>query len=332
MRTLEKSQSTTTQNIRTEKIKTKIDLVHRINEATTVQQLLELSETGLNQQNAMTILSKLSVLTASSQATVKEFEDDYRFLKICRLLSKEPSKSGTNKTGTALRDEVQKSTELEMVLSVAGDEEAAKVVEGLSLPQKVRVLSSLARKKTRSVVVLRSLAHTISSHSGKLNLKECSDVLFAMNSLNFTNELLLSRIGIDINRELKGNVDKTAVVGSIVTSLGFLKFKEPTLLNNLTKWIIDKHELCRPKDLASLLLTLSLVNYQTEHVDSIKTVLIPKITKQELSYADWLDFVWALSLLNLHQPDHLESVLWYVHFSVAFNSFFFLFVYFSSTK
>lgn len=275
----------------------------RILKATSVSELLQLSENHLVKENAMQILTKLSVLTASNQANIMDFENDYRFLKICRIMSKPDKRNSFNQP---------KSAELEVILSVAGDEEASKIVESLSLPQKVKVFSSLARKKNRSIIVLKSLASTISSHTYRLNLKECSDLLFAIASLNFIDEQLLCRISIDILAQLDTNLDKKAVVGSIVTSLGFLKYKDPNLLDDLTKWIIDKQELFRPKDLASLVLTLALVNYRPKHVDDLKTKLLPKITSEDLSTNEWLDYIWALTVLNLHQSIHLESVLRYV--------------------
>lgn len=282
------------------------NLATRISNATNVPELLQLSEKGLSQQNAMAIVTKLSVWTASNQVNVKDFENDYRFLKICQILSKSEMPKDVK---SIIHKDQQKSAELEMVLSIAGDDEASKIVESLSLPQKVRVFSSLARKKTRSIPVLKTLASTISAHSGKLNLKECSDLLFAMTNLNFIDEMLLSRISIDINEELNTNLDKTAVVGSIVTSMGFMKFKDPLLLDNLTKWIIDRQDLCRSKDLASLVLTLALVNYRPKNVDDLSSKVIPKILRDDLSASEWLDFVWALSVLGMHESSHLESIL-----------------------
>lgn len=302
--TTQKEQTSPTPTTKPSQAKPNTDFTVRISNAKTVSELLQLTERSLSQQNAMSILTKLSVWTASNQANVNDFENDYRFLKLCRLLSKV-----RNDAKFVVHKDQQKSTELEMVLSVAGDDEASKIVEKLSLPQKVRVFSSLARKKTRSITVLKTLASTISGHPSKLNLKECSDLLFAMVNLNFVDEILLSRISIDVNDVLDANKDKTAVVGSIVTSIGFLKYKEPRLLDNLTKWISDKQDLCRPKDLTSLILTLALVNYQPKHLESLKSNIIPKITQHDLSASEWLDYVWALCVLELHQPRHLASVL-----------------------
>lgn len=287
--------------------KSSVTLATRISNATTVLELLQLSEKILSRQNAMSILTKLSAWTASNQANVTDFENDYRFLKVCRQISEVSMQKGVK--NIIQNHQQQKSAELEMVLNIAGDEEASKIVETLSLPQKVKVFSSLARKKTRSIVVLKALATTISGHADKLNLKECSDLLFAMTSLNFIDEMLLCRISMDINDGLVKNLNKSAVVGSIVTSLGFLKYKEPALLDNLTEWIIKKQEFCRPKDLTSLILTLALLNYRPKNVDDITSKILPKITRNDLLANEWLDYVWALSVLELHQSNHLESIL-----------------------
>lgn len=296
--------------VKTDSQDTQATLASRISNANTVTDLLKLTETGLNQKNAMSVLTKLSVWTASNQANVKDFENDYRFLKLCRVLSKVSNQKDAK---SIIHTDQQKSMELEMVLSIAGDDEASKIVESLTLPQKVKVFSSLARKKSRSLSVLKTLAATISEHTSKMNLKECSDLLFAMVSLNFVDEMLLSRINIDINESIDQNVNKMAVVGSIITSIGLLKYKEPILLDNLTKLILEKQELCRPKDLASLILTLALVNYRPKYVDQFQSKLIPKIAQDDLSSGEWLDYVWALTVLELHQPKHLETVLRFVY-------------------
>lgn len=279
----------------------------RISSAKTVSELLQISGKNCNRQQAMAILTKLSVWTASNKANVNEFENDYRFLKICRQLSHvETQKNTSNFMNQHLQ---QKSAEVDMLLSIAGDDEASKIIENLSLPQKVKSFTSLAQKKNRSISILKTLASTISSHTEKMNLKECSDLLFAMNSLNFIDEMLLCRISMDISEGLAKNMDKTAVVGSIVTSLGFIKYKDPALLDKLTESVITKQELYRTKDLSSLILTLALVNYRPKNIDAIISQLLPKISQSDLTAIEWLDYVWALTVLELHQPKNLESVL-----------------------
>jgi hypothetical protein len=58
----------------------------------------------------------------------------------------------------------------------------------------------------------------------KLNIKECADLLYAMATLNFPDDLLLEKTCDDL-RECVASNEKPAVIGSILTSLGLLRYK-----------------------------------------------------------------------------------------------------------
>lgn len=81
------------------------------------------------------------------------------------------------------------------------------------------------------------------------------------------------------------------------------------LLNTLTKWTLEHQELFRPRDLAALCETLAIVNHQTAYVDEIRGKLLPSIVREDYSAADWLDYVWSLSALDLAEQSHFKSVL-----------------------
>lgn len=181
------------------------------------------------------IVSILAEWSSINRAKLIEFENDSRFIKLCRLLGRavprnqKPSDPSTiinsgitnSKKGTAFRTE-----DLNTVLTVAGEDEAAKLIASISLTQMIKVMSLLAQKKRRSTPLLRSLAFNISSNSDQLNLKQCADLLYAMATLNFPDAVLIARIGIDVQSGLLQNYDKPAAVGSILTSFGLLKFRE----------------------------------------------------------------------------------------------------------
>lgn len=57
-----------------------------------------------------------------------EFEVDTRFLKLCRMLGKEDKK-----------DKDYLFSDLSTVLGITGDDEAAKLISTISLPQMVKV-------------------------------------------------------------------------------------------------------------------------------------------------------------------------------------------------
>lgn len=200
-----------------------------IAEAKTLPEMLALAERQpIHRKQALRIVSILSEWTQSDRIKVSDFENDARFLNICRLLGKKVDQlkvAGPIRPDPASRGTFQ-TEDLSLVMSVAGDDEAAKLVGSISLPQMVTVLTALSQKKRRSTPLLRSLSYNISNSTGKLNLKLCADVLYSMATLNFTDAVLVARVSGDIQNELPKNEDRPAVVGSIITSLGLLRHRD----------------------------------------------------------------------------------------------------------
>lgn len=149
---------------------------------------------------------------------MSDFETDPRFLKLCRVLAK-----GINPKANKLE---LRSEDLSTILTVTADDEAAKLVESITLSQMVKVMSTLSLKRRRSIMLLRSLSYNITKHSDKLDLKQCADLLFSMAVLNFPDVNLLERVKLDICSNIEISSKRSAVVGSILTSLGLLKYKD----------------------------------------------------------------------------------------------------------
>lgn len=200
--------------------------------------------------------------------------------------------------------------DLQTVLGVTANDEAAKLIAGLTMPQMIKVMSSLAQKKKRSTPLLRSLAFNISSNTNKLNLKECGDLLYAMASLNFRDPVLTARICVDVESELASNKDKPAPIGSILTSLSMLRYRDTTMLDLLSDWIIVNREVCKTSQISSLLMSLATLNYEPTNMDAIKANLINTLSESDfIKPLDWLNTVWSLAVLNCVSAHHLSSVL-----------------------
>lgn len=184
--------------------------------------------------HALKIVSTLAEWSAAGKVKPTDFENNARFIRVCSLLT---ARAGNNRSIQNLRGNIAyaavQSKELEMILNVAGEDESAKLIQSLKLSQMVKVLSAMALKRTRSLSLLRNLAYGISSSTEKLNLKECSDVYYALTILNYHDGMLMTRISMDTiaNLESKDNI-KAAPVGSIAKSVGLLKFKDTGALCN----------------------------------------------------------------------------------------------------
>jgi len=88
------------------------------------------------------------------------------------------------------------------------------------------VLSTLGAKKKRSTTLMRSLAFNIGRCSEKMDIKQCADAIYALAVLNFPDEVLLEKVGADLRSVVPTN-DRPSVVGSILTSIGILRYRDP---------------------------------------------------------------------------------------------------------
>lgn len=85
--------------------------------------------------NFLQVVSILSNWTSSEKIKLDDFERDPRFLRLCKILTRNNSGPKQSRTVTV----PTKSEDLTTVLSVTADEEAAKLVESITLPQMVKV-------------------------------------------------------------------------------------------------------------------------------------------------------------------------------------------------
>lgn len=285
--------------------------------AKTVNGLLSIGETSENsaitRKHALKIVSILSEWSSINKAKLSDFESDPRFIKLCRILGRtvnnNNTKNGNGNNNAAKRNDYR-TDDLNVVLGVTGDDEAAKLIASITIPQMVKVMSNLAAKKRRSMTLLRAIAYNISGSNGQLDLKQASDLLYAMAVLNFPDPVLVDRVCTDVQAILPQNTEKSAVVGSILTSLGLLRYRDTAALESLTDWVLKNYSKCRPQDVAALFHTLGTLNYQTCQIEALKVKMVNGLQEQDLPKAvDWLNYVWSLVLLNISSEKHLDSVL-----------------------
>uniref|UniRef100_A0A336LU09 CSON000645 protein n=1 Tax=Culicoides sonorensis TaxID=179676 RepID=A0A336LU09_CULSO len=276
--------------------------------AKTVTGLLSIGDDEtITRKHALKIVSILSEWSSINKVKISDFESDPRFIKLCRILGRTVTKNGSN---SPKRNEAYRTDDLNVVLGVTGEDEAAKLIANITIPQMIKVMSSLALKKRRSMTLLRAIAYNISGSSSQLDLKQASDLLYAMAVLNFPDPVLVDRICSDVQQILPKNTEKSAVVGSILTSLGLLRYRDTAGLESMTDWMLKNQSKCRPQDIAALFHTLAILNYPSCHVDQLKEKMIENLQEQDLPKAlDWLNYVWSLVLLDVSSEKHLESVL-----------------------
>lgn len=284
----------------------------KIINADSVNDLLGIAgQTKVTRKQALKIVSILAEWSSIQKVKLSEFENDSRFVQLCNVLGRTNSRAVKSQSSVSrpAMNSLQVD-DLQTVLGVTANDEAAKLITGLTMPQMIKVMSSLAHKKKRSTPLLRSLAFNISSNTNKLNLKECGDLLYAMASLNFRDTVLTARICADVETELSENKDKPAPVGSILTSLSLLRYRDTPMLDLLSEWIVAHNEVCKPSHVSALLLSLATLSHEPSNMDSVKTKLVSSLSESDfIKPTDWLNTVWALAVLNCASSQHLASVL-----------------------
>ncbi|CAG9769332.1 unnamed protein product [Ceutorhynchus assimilis] len=281
---------------------------NKLANAKTVDELLAVSEgNGVSRKHALRVVSILSNWTSSRKIELRDFENDPRFVRLCRVLTK--SSPPTKSSKVILTP--SKGTDLNTVLNITADEEAAKLVGNISLPQMVKVLTTLSIKRRRSILLLRSLAFNIAGSPEKMDIKQCADLFYSLSSLNFYDENVFEKTANNIIEILqKDTIRKSSVVGSILTSVGLLKYKNTALLDAISDWMAQNHSHCRPQDIFSLFMTLAVLNHIPANCDHIFKLLVPQLTQEEAGKPGvWLEIVWSLILLNQANAKHVESVL-----------------------
>jgi len=194
---------------------------------------------------------------------------------------------------------------------VTGDDEAAKLIQTMTLPMMIKVLKILAIKKRRSTPLLRSLSFNMSKKEHHLDLRQSSEVLYAMATLNFPDPVLIEKICEDIQEKMKKPIDKTSTVSTIIRSFAFLKYRKPLLLDMLCEKFV-KNENSSTSEISDVFMSLALLNYMPANLEEplkklvASSGLIPKDFKTSSNY---LGFVWSLMALNFNHDEFFSSVL-----------------------
>lgn len=169
--------------------------------------------------------------------------------------------------------QAKKSTPSANILpfSVSDLNESFADVKGISLVESVKLMSSLATRQRRVKPLLKALADNINNTKSELGIKNIADILYSMAKLNFRNELLLKKLSTDLQKAIE-NVDQSPIIGSILTSLGMLKYRNDQLMDELCKWSIKHRKIIRTQDICAMVLTLATIGYVPVNSDNFFTV------------------------------------------------------------
>ena len=122
--------------------------------------------------------------------------------------------------------------------------------------------------------LLKSLTFYLTKHKNMLDIKQISDCLFSLNKLSFKDHDTLERLCAELENHIQ-DTDNSAVIRSILISLGQLKYLPVPLVDRIMAWYqarLDKNIPMTTKDMTTLLMTCATLNYNPMHQSSLLEV------------------------------------------------------------
>lgn len=269
-------------------------------------------------------IGALSTTTTLQKIALQEYEESKNSMvnRVFKKLNDDKLSKSNNVTKTTdsiikNKRKETKQTSIEKVMtpnvnmsfSVGDLNESFADVKGISLMESVKLMSSLATRQRRVKPLLQTLADNISNTKTKLGIKNIADVLYSMARLNFRNELLLKKLSSDLQIVIE-NVDQSPIIGSILTSIGMLRYRNDQLMDELCKWCIKHKNIIRTQDVCAMVLTLATIGYIPVESDKFFTEVLTNLKETDMiKSSEWLDIVWSLTILNRVTPEKISSVL-----------------------
>ncbi|XP_058803570.1 uncharacterized protein LOC131671287 [Phymastichus coffea] len=276
-----------------------------IRSAKTVDQLLDtVNHPEFREKNASNVVHVLCNWITTGAVAMIDIQSDERYLKVCRILGIE--KQSANPLDIMSSNNENYKLPYTQILQT---ENVNKQIENLNTSQIISVLIALANRHKRVTPTLKLLAQKISLSDDILNIKQLSDILYSMAILNFYDEMLLKKVCIELSK-LVPKTDSAAVIRSLLKSLGILRYRNEALLDLLFSWVAENENIIRSNEICGLLMTLAQLGYTPNNFNKVfESIVLPLKESDMCQSSEWLDIVWALTILDKATSQHYESVL-----------------------
>ncbi|XP_024890910.1 FAST kinase domain-containing protein 4 [Temnothorax curvispinosus] len=252
--------------------------------AKSVNDLLDLAVLPtLSITNALKLISSITNQINSGKSQMVDIETDERFIHLRKLVKNSGEK--TRETSNNLSKYSQ-----------------------LSTPSMIAVIASLREQGKRNTPLLKMLSYNIVKYNIELDLKQCATLLYSMAVLNFRDKVLLEKITSDLLACIP-NSQNAAINKSIITSLGFLRYKNVNVLDAFCDTFFKKSMDYTLLDYSSILQTFAALQYKSQKANSFIEKFADHANPFQLSWTEWLDIVWSLAVLDAVTPQHVRSVL-----------------------
>ncbi|KAK3926509.1 FAST kinase domain-containing protein 4 [Frankliniella fusca] len=207
---------------------------------------------------------------------------------------KKENPPGVRKTQTkSIPSELPNTKEVEAMMKVKALSSAIDISSTFNPQQCVQALKNLVVAKTRPLPLIQTLTERISGSTQNLNIKELSDLLFALGKLRHIHADVLSSTCEALKTQLKGTTN-AAVVGSSISSLRNLQWKDPDLLDEYSIWI--QKNFVKFQNPSTFIYTLALQNHSPPNLEDLLKLIWKRMSTS--SSTELVNLVWSINVLN----------------------------------
>lgn len=253
--------------------------------AKSINDLLDLAVLpNLSTSNALKLISSITNQINSGKSQIIDIETDERFIHLRKIV-----KNSEKRIHEASSNNLSKYSQL-------------------STPAMIAVIASLREQGKRNTPLLKMLSYNIVKYNIALDLKQCATLLYSMAVLNFPDKVLLEKITSDLLTCIPES-NNAAINKSIITSLGFLRYKNTDVLDAFCDTFFTKLMDYNFLDYSSILQTFAALQYKSQKADLFIKKFSENANSLQTSWIEWLDIVWSLAVLDTVQSQHVKSIL-----------------------
>ncbi|XP_050573450.1 FAST kinase domain-containing protein 4 isoform X1 [Bombus affinis] len=180
----------------------------------------------------------------------------------------------------------------------------------LSTSAMIKNVNQLAQAGDRNVKLLNYFFTTITEYHELLNTKACSNLMFNMSSLNYSDERLLKKICKDFikSKNISGTTSVQTVI-SLLKSMAFIRYKNNVFLNQICEDIVKSKIKYSDTQITNILQSFASLGYHSQYVNDIIKEYIPNMKIEKFEYLTKLNLVWCFAVFKTLQNMHAETVL-----------------------
>jgi len=187
------------------------------------------------------------------------------------------------------------------------EDKALVLCEAMSCKQLYRILYIISQGPRRNTPLLRALVYHLNQQTLDLTDIQMCNLFFALAKLSVFDEDLLGTISAELRS--RSSSLSFSLVESCVNSMGVLRWRDTSLLNELAHSLLVKTDTVKTRQVLSLLKTCMLLDI----VPSELPAHLSRVTQQmsqDLSSepGQWLDFVWYLMILRQADTPLINTV------------------------